>query len=501
MYKKRLSIFAVSVSFVLLLTLVLFLNIGPDRMASGQTSSSTEIKGLQSLSAAFVEVSKTVKPSVVNISTTSVVKRPRVESRRDPFWDPFRDFFGDDFFREFFRGPRSQRRTSLGSGVIVDEDGYILTNNHMVTGAGEAAADKIKVTLSDKREFDAKLVGRDPDTDVAVIKIDANGLPAARLGDSDELQVGEWVLAIGNPLGLTHTVTAGIISATGRSNMGLAEYEDFIQTDASINRGNSGGPLVNIKGEVIGINTAIATTGVPGNIGIGFSIPINMARNVMDQLIEKGKVVRGWLGILLQSVDSDIAEKYGLEEPRGALIASAGGPAKKAGLEPGDLIIEFNGEPVADGSHLQKLVAAAKPGETVKIKVIRDDKEREFKVKLGERTEEAVAELTGEEIPIPSKGEEWMGITVQELTDELAQRLGYEGQSGVLISDIDPDGPAAKAESSPKPGDLIQEIERHEIKDMDDYRQAIEEVKDQKSVLVRLRRATGGPWYVVLKKE
>lgn len=500
MYKKWLLIPVASVSFVLLLTLVLLLNVGPDGTASGEAGSSTELSGLESLSAAFVEVSKTVKPSVVNISTTSVFKRPRAESRRrDPLWDPFRDFFGDEFFREFFRGPRSQRRTSLGSGVIVDEDGYILTNNHMVTGLDGTDVDKIKVTLSDKREFDAKLIGRDPDTDVAVIKVDATDLPAATLGDSDKLQVGEWVLAIGNPLGLSHTVTAGIISATGRSNVGLAAYEDFIQTDASINRGNSGGPLVNIKGEIIGINTAIATAGAPGNIGIGFSIPINMARNVMDQLIEKGKVVRGWLGIWLQSVDSDIAEKYGLEEPRGALIASADGPAKKAGLKPGDLIIEFNGESVVDGSHLQKLVAAAKPGETVKVKVIRDDKKKEFKVKLGERTEEAVAELTGKDIP--SKEEEWMGITVQELTDELAQRLEYEGHSGVLISDVDPDGPAAKVESPPKRGDLIQEIERHEIKNMDDYKEAIGKVKDQKSVLVRLRRARGRTWYVVLKKE
>jgi len=513
MYNRRwLLIPVASFSFILLLTLGLFLSIGSHGTASSDTSSSTEIRGLEALNAAFIEVAKTVKPSVVNVSTTSVIKRPsRTGSRpgQEPFWDsgPFRDFFGDDFFRYFFREPESQRRTSLGSGVIVDKDGYILTNNHVLVGAGERVrADiekmEIKVTLNDKREFDAKVVGRDPDTDVAVIRIDAKDLPAVKLGDSDELQVGEWVLAIGRPLGLSHTVTAGIVSATGRSNvLDTVTYQDFIQTDASINQGNSGGPLVNIRGEVIGINTAIATAaGIPGNIGIGFSIPVNMARGVMKQLIEKGKVVRGWLGIWLQEVDKDIAEKYGLEEPGGVLVIQASGPAKEAGLEQGDLIMEFDGEAVRDGSHMKNMVAAAGPDKTVKIKVIRDGKKKEFKVKLAERTSEAVAKMSPEEVT-PREEEEWMGMTVQELTDELAQRLGYEDQRGVLVSGVDPDGPAAKAESPPRPGDLIQEIERQEIKNMDDYRQAVEKVKDRKSVLIRLQRGRGGPWYVVIKRD
>lgn len=498
MYKKHLLIPVVSVSFILLLTLGLHWNLGIYGAAPSQASSSVELKGLESLNAAFVEVAKTVTPSVVNVNTTSVVQRPTIEPRLSPF---FRDFFGDDFFRDFFRSPQSERRTSLGSGVIVDESGYILTNNHVVTGEGGADVEEIKVTLSDKQEFDAKLIGRDPDTDVAVIKIDAKGLPAAKLGDSDNLQVGEWVLAIGRPLGLSHTVTAGIVSATGRSDvLDTVTYQDFIQTDASINRGNSGGPLVNVKGEVVGINTAIATEGVPGNIGIGFSIPINMARDIMDQLIKEGRVVRGWLGIQLQEVDRDIAEKYGLKEPSGALIAAAiDDPAKGAGLESGDLIIQFNGEAVKDGSHLKRLVAAAGPNKTIKLKVIRrDGKEKEFKVKLAERTADVVAKL--ERGRTPSEGEEWMGMTVQELTEELAQQLGYEDQPGVLISDVDPEGPAAKAKNPPRRGDLIQEIEREEIKNMDDYKQAIEKVKDQKSILVRLRRNTGETWYVVLKK-
>ncbi len=497
MYKKRLLIPVISIVFALLLTSGLLLSIGTDKAISGEAGQSAELKGIEALSAAFVKVAKEVNPSVVNVSTKSTVKSPR-RSTQDDLWyrSPFRDFFGDEFFRRFFEEPQERTRRSLGSGVIVSENGHILTNNHVVAGA-----DEITVTLSDEREFDAKLVGTDKDTDVAVIKIDAKNLPVVRLGDSDKLQVGEWVLAIGNPFRLSHTVTAGIVSATGRANVNLATYEDFIQTDAAINPGNSGGPLVNIRGEVIGVNTAIATAGgMPGNVGVGFAIPINMALNVMNQLIDKGQVVRGWLGVQLQDVTKDLAEKYGLKEPKGVIISLTGGPARKAGLEPGDLIIEFNGKPVTDGVHLKNLVAAVKPDEKVKVKVIRNGKEKEFEVKLGERTDEALAELTGEEI-VPAKEEEWLGITVQELTDELAQRLEYEGQKGVLVSDVDPAGPAAKVEDPPQRGDLIQEIEKQEIKNIDDYRKAINAVKDQKSVLIRLRRSSGRVWFTVVKRE
>lgn len=497
MYKKRLLIPVVSIVFALLLTSGLLLSISTDKAISGEASPTAELKGLEALSAAFVKVAKEVNPSVVNVSTKSTIKSPR-RSNQDDLWyrSPFHDFFGDEFFRRFFEEPQERTRMSLGSGVIIGENGHILTNNHVVAGA-----DEITVTLSDKREFEAKLVGTDKDTDVAVIKIDAKNLPVVRLGDSDKLQVGEWVLAIGNPFRLSHTVTAGIVSATGRANVNLATYEDFIQTDAAINPGNSGGPLVNIKGEVIGINTAIATAGgLPGNVGVGFAIPINMALDVKEQLINKGQVVRGWLGVQLQDVTKDLAEKYGLKEPKGVIISLTGGPARKAGLEPGDLITEFNDEPVIDGAHLKNLVAAVKPGETVKIKAIRSGKEKEFEVKLGERTDEALAELTGEEMA-PTEEEEWLGITVQELTDELAQRLGYEGQQGVLVTEVDPGGPAAKVEDPPKRGDLIQEIEKKEIKDIDDYRQATEAVKDQKRVLIRLRRSSGRTWYTVVKRE
>ncbi|MBM3213205.1 Do family serine endopeptidase, partial [Candidatus Poribacteria bacterium] len=390
MSKKSLIIPIASISVILLIAFGMLLFGGSNEANSKPTTTNTttinstevDLSGLRSLNAAFIKVAKEVNPSVVNISTKSEIKTPsrRSQSRRpDNEWDPFRDFFGDEFFKRFFDTPQSQTKRSLGSGVIISEDGYILTNSHVVSDA-----DEIKVTLDGKKEYDAKIIGADKDTDVAVIKIDANKLPFARLGDSDKLQVGEWVLAIGNPLRLSHTVTAGIISAIGRSNVGLANYENFIQTDASINPGNSGGPLVNIEGEVIGINTAIATAGTPGNIGIGFAIPINMAIEIKDQLTKKGKVTRGWLGIQLQDIDSDIAEKYGLKEAKGVLVAMVfdDSPAGKAGIKAGDLIIEFNGKNVEDGSHLKRLVASAGPNESVEVKVIRDKKERVFDVKL-----------------------------------------------------------------------------------------------------------------------
>jgi len=500
MYKKWLSVSAVSISIILVFFMVLLLVVDSKSNASADTHSDVELKGLESLSAAFIQISRIVKPSVVNISTTSIPKKSSRSSRsRRDYWDPFRDFFGDDLFKRF-EEQQGRPRRSLGSGVIVSEDGYILTNNHVV-----ADADEIKVTLEDKREFDAKMIGTDKDSEVAVIKIDAKDLPVMKLGDSDKLQAGEWVLAVGNPMGLSHTVTAGIVSATGRSGIGLATYEDFIQTDASINPGNSGGPLVNIRGEVIGVNTAIATAaGIPGNIGIGFAIPANMAKNVMDQLIEKGKVVRGWLGIQLQEVTMDIAEKYGFEEPRGVLIAKIAGPAEEAGLEPGDLIIEFGSETVKDPAHLLKIVAITEPGKKIEVKVIRDGKEKKFKVKLGERTDEAQAELGGRAVTPDEEdvGEEWMGMTLQELTSELAERLGYEGQHGILVSDVDPDGPAAKVDSPPRRGDLIREVELQEIRNMKDFKKVIKEVEDPKKVMVSLHRAsTGMTWYVVIKDE
>ena len=506
MYKKKwLVVPVVSVSFALLLVLGLFLNVIPQETASGETSSLADSNILESLNAAYVEVAKIARPSVVNISTTLSNKRSleqEQQPRRDPYWD--------DFFRRFFpEEPRRQqpdmKPSARGSGFIVKEDGYILTNHHVVNNS-----DKIKVILDDKREFDAELVGTDRESEVAVIKIDAKDLPAVKFGDSDALQVGEMVLAIGNPFALSHTVTNGIVSAIGRSNvLNTVTYQDFIQTNAAINPGNSGGPLVNIRGEVIGINTAIAlattASGVPmrGNVGIGFAIPINMASKVMDDLIATGQVVRGYLGIIFQPglISKNIAERYGLEEPAGSLIVEIieGGPAEDARLNEGDLIVEFHGESVRDNAHLQRLVADANPDETVKIKVIRDREKKEFKVKLGERPKQVAVGPRGHGAD-PHTQEEWLGITVQELTDALSQRFGYEGQAGVLVSSVDPEGPAAELDDPPRSGDLIQEIEFQEIKNLDDYKKVKKDVEDKKSVMMKLRRSGGRPWYVVIKE-
>jgi serine protease Do len=486
---------------VLILGLLFGLHIGT---ASSQEdldlSSKPDMKILQDLNNAYIELAKTAIPSVVKIRSEKTAKSSDSGSsqrRSNPFSDPF-DPFGD-IFRFFDENPIPRQTRGWGSGFIVDRDGHIITNNHVIAGA-----DKIKVTLDDKREFDAKLIGTDPDTDIAIIKVDRDNLPVARLGDSDKIQVGEMVIAIGSPFELTRTVTNGIVSATGRSGTGIGiTYEDFIQTNAAINPGNSGGPLVNIRGEVIGINTAIATGGLSGgNVGVGFAIPINTAKNIMDQLISGKKVVRGWLGVALQPVDSDIAEKYGLKEKKGALILNVSGPAKEAGLKAGDLIIEYNGKTVSDNAHLSKMVAASKPNEKIKIKVIRDNKEKDFTVKLAERTEEVVKAMKSSESAPLEDSEEWMGMSVQELTDSIAQRMGYEGQSGVVITDIRADSPAMQVENPPARGDLIQEIEGINIKSMDDYRKAIEKVKEEPRVMVRLKRAsTGASWYIVLKKE
>src|SRR4030065_2270851 len=316
---------------------------------------------------AMVEVVAAVKPSVVNISSTKTIKQ---QGMRSPFSkDPFlKRFFNDEF--KFFETPREYKQSGLGSGVIVDKDGYILTNNHVVKDA-----DEIKVKLSDEREFNGKVIGVDPKTDLAVIKIDSNHLPVIKVGDSDKLHVGETIIAIGNPFGLSHTVTSGIVSATGRANVGIADYEDFIQTDAAINPGNSGGALVNIRGELVGINTAIfSTTG--GYQGIGFAIPSSMAKVVMESLIKKGKVIRGWLGVTIQPLNPDLVKQFNLGDKKGALIGDVveDSPAEKAGIERGDVIVEFDGKKVDDATNLRNMVANTLPNKEVMITIIRDGK-------------------------------------------------------------------------------------------------------------------------------
>jgi serine protease Do len=422
----------------------------------------------------FVGLAKKMKPVVVNISTTQVSETRGQQEFGSPFGedDPFNDFWKRFFGGPLPRGPQRQR--SLGSGFIIDADGSILTNNHVVENA-----QKIMVKLADDQDYEAKIVGRDPKTDIAVIKINAKAsLTAASFGDSDRLEVGEWVMAIGNPFGLDSTVTSGIVSAKGR-HIGQGPYDNFIQTDASINPGNSGGPLLNLRGEVVGINTAIfSRTG--GNIGIGFAIPINLVKELLPQLRGKGKVTRGYLGVLIQKVTPEIAESLGMDKAGGALVAniSKDGPAEKAGVKVGDVIIEFDGKEIKDSGDLPIIVARTAVERKVRMKVLRDKKEQQLSVTVGElKDEEVVASA-------PEKGE--LGMTVQRLTPQIAESLGLERAEGVVVSAVDP-GSAAD-EAGIRRGDVIVEIDRKPIRSIDEYKKSVAGIKKGKGVLLLVRR-------------
>jgi serine protease Do len=396
----------------------------------------------------------------------------------DPF-DQLRRFFGQGGQREF-------KQHGLGSGVIVSPDGYILTNNHVVGNAEE-----IHVTLQDKREFTAKVIGKDAKTDLGLIKIDTKDpLPVATLGDSNSTDVGDWVIAIGNPFNVGMTVTAGIVSAKGRILGG--DYDDFIQTDASINPGNSGGPLINTKGEVIGINTAIySRTGA--NNGIGFAIPIDMARNVMDQLKAHGRVVRGWLGVEIQEVTPDLAQSFGLPKPEGALVASADkdGPAGKGGIERGDIVLSFNGHPVDDEHELPALVAATPINQKVPVEVVRNGKHMTLEVTIGERKEPQVASAKTE-----TPGGNW-GMQVGDITPDIAQQFHLEGTKGVVIQKVAPDSPSADA--GLQPGDVVLEINHDKVATVSDFvGKAKEAQKDKKPALLLVQRG-GATLYTVIK--
>jgi serine protease Do len=423
----------------------------------------------------FVALSKKMRPVVVNISTTQVSEtRGGGQEFSSPFGedDPF-----NDFWRRFFGGPMPrgpQRQRSLGSGFIIDADGSILTNNHVVENAS-----KIVVKLSDEQDYEAKVIGRDPKTDIAIIKVNAKGkLIAATFGDSDTLEVGEWVMAIGNPFGLDSTVTSGIVSAKGR-HIGQGPYDNFIQTDASINPGNSGGPLINLRGEVIGINTAIfSRTG--GNIGIGFAIPINLVKELLPQLKGKGKVTRGYLGVLIQRVTPEISESLGMDKARGALVAnvSKDGPAEKAGVKVGDVIVEFDGKEVKDSGDLPIIVARTPVEKKVRMKVLRDKKEMTLTVAVGELKDEEVVATA------PEKGE--LGLTVQKLTPQMAESLGLEKAEGVVVTAVEP-GSAAD-ESGIRRGDVILEIDRKPVRSLEDYRKLAATIRKGRGVLFLVRR-------------
>jgi len=416
---------------------------------------------LGSFSNGFASVLKPALPAVVNIHTSKIVKQ---RSAGDM------PFFNDPFFRQFFGDnpptqQQPQREESLGSGVIVTPDGTILTNNHVIDGASD-----IKVQLSDKREFEAKLVGTDPKTDVAVLKINARDLPTLAFGDSSKLQVGDVVLAIGDPFGIGETATMGIVSATGRGLNGEIEnYEDFIQTDAAINPGNSGGAMIDLHGDLVGINTAIVTGGGGGNEGVGLAIPINMARSVMDQIVSHGKVVRGYLGVYIQNVTPEIAKAFGLSELHGALIGdvSSDSPGARAGLKKGDVVLKLNGVTVDDANDLRLHISQMDPGTTVHLEIWREGKTQDVSVTLGELPEKEAASSPGE-----NSGGALEGVEVQELTPEIEQQLNLPtGTRGVVVTSVDPSSDAAAAGLGQ--GDVIEEVNHKAVSNIEQYRQAL----------------------------
>jgi serine protease Do len=432
----------------------------------------------------FVALAKKLKPTVVNISTAKTIAPQRrfQHPGGSPFGnDPFQDFF-DRFFEEPQQRPQKQR--SLGSGFIINDEGYIITNNHVVTGA-----DEIKVKLADGREFKAELKGADEKLDLALLKISAKDhFPVANLGDSDTIEVGEWVMAIGNPFGLAQTVTAGIVSAQGRV-IGSGPYDDFIQTDASINPGNSGGPLFNIKGEVIGINTAI----IAGGQGIGFAIPVNMAKSILPQLKETGKVTRGWLGVSIQPITPELATSFNLEGEKGVLISEVikDSPAEKAGLKSGDIILEFDGKTIHEMNELPRAVAVTSVGKKVKIGILREGRQEEIAAVI-ERLKDGE---TGEESGVV---QEKLGMSVKELSKETAERLRLKENKGVVVTEVKPDSIAERAGINR--GDVIREINGVKIASIGDYDKAVAAHKKGTFMRILLKRGDNS-LFVALKLE
>jgi serine protease Do len=432
----------------------------------------------------FVALAKKLKPAVVNISTISQATTEQTDpSPVDPN-DPF-----GEFWKRFFDAPvpRGQsRQRSLGSGFIIDPAGLILTNYHVVDDA-----EKITVSLLDGREFSGKVVGKDQKTDLALVKINAQNLPVAPLGDSDRLEVGEWVMAIGDPFGLDYTVTSGIVSAKDRQ-IGQGPYDHFIQTDASINPGNSGGPLINLQGEVVGIDTAIFSES-GGNIGIGFAIPISLVKELLPQLESTGKVTRGWLGVSIQRITPDLAASLGLDKTQGALVSDVvhDSPGDRAGIKVGDVIVGYGGKEINNANDLPFLVAGTPVGKTVSLQVFRDKKATTLTATIGKMKEdEVVASNSG-------KGD--LGLTVQQITPELAQSLGIEATHGVVITAVAPDSPADDA--GLQPGDIIREINREPIRDLSDYRKNIGNVAQHANILFLVQREDNTIFLALRKEE
>ncbi|MFQ5660744.1 MAG: DegQ family serine endoprotease [Gammaproteobacteria bacterium] len=450
------------------------------------------IENLRQTGKAFASVAKQVSPAVVFIQVEKTVQNQGPNQFTSPFGgDFFRYFFGPNFPGQNPRlqtPPQQQRMVGQGSGFILSKDGYILTNNHVV-----GDADKVTVKLEDGREFTAKTIGTDPHSDVAVIKIDATDLPALELGDSDALEVGEWVIAIGNPFGLSHTLTAGVVSAKGRSSVGLADYENFIQTDAAINPGNSGGPLVNLDGRVVGMNTAIFSQS-GGYMGIGFAIPANMLKSIKKQLIETGSVTRGYLGIVIQDLTPELAESFGIKEGKGIVVAQVEdeSPAQKAGLEQGDVIVKFDSNPVNKVGPFRNSVAMKSPGSRNSITVLRHGKRKTMTVTIGKLPENALAAAGTSRI----QGK--LGMTLQNLTPELARQFGVEGQKGVIVTQVVPGSKAAQA--GIKPGSIILEVNHKKVANTEEFHQALAQTPDHGTVLLLVQTGQYAQ-YLALKEE
>ncbi len=425
----------------------------------------------------LVEVSQEAMPAVVNVFSEKVVDSPMMP------------FFDDPFFR-FFHGPefnKKRKQRSLGSGVIVSKDGYILTNAHVIKDA-----QSVRVMLSDKREFKAEIVGTDIKTDIGVLKIDSDDLPVLQMGDSDDVRVGQVVLAIGNPFGLSSTVTMGIVSARGRSRVGIADYENFIQTDAAINPGNSGGALINLSGELVGINTAIFSRS-GGYMGVGFAVPVNLARHVLNSLVEHGEVRRGFLGVSIQELTPDLAGQFGLDSGDGALVSEVidGTPADEAGLKPGDVIIAVEGERVKDSNHLRNMIAEYPPDSEVKVAIVRDKKKKELEVELMSRKEyeERGEKSLGQRHPEEPSSDFLMGMKLSELTPRLARKLGVDPDvEGVAILNIKPGSRADMA--GLRPGDVIVRINHKSIESLQDAKQAMERNEDRPMLMRVIRQDT-----------
>jgi serine protease Do len=449
------------------------------------TRGASAAAGPDGMSMGFAPVLKPILPAVVSITSSRIVKVPQNRFFNDPF---FQQFFG----RQFQGAPRQQREEGLGSGVIVSPDGYILTNNHVIDKATE-----IKVILPDRRQFPGKLVGTDPKTDVAVVRIAATGLPTVTLGDSSKLQVGDYAFAIGNPFGVGETATMGIVSATGRNGLDIEDYEDFIQTDASINPGNSGGALINARGEVIGINTAILSGNSGGNQGIGFAIPIDMAKYVMDQILKHGKVVRGYIGVGIQELTPDLAKAFNVPAEKGALVGSVepDSPGAKAGLQRGDVITDIGGQPVTGPNELRLKVGTIAPGTTVHLNVLRNGQTRDVALTLGEAPSDTGAEKKAEG---PAQNSPMNGVQVSDLNSDIRQQLGLKSDvKGVVVTEV-PDGSPA-SEAGLQRGDVIEQVNRHSVNSVSEYEGLIRGAGSQAVVLLVNRG--GNTNFVVVQPE